>query len=568
MPARIVGCTCRRPKRFAKVTMSTAVQSTSGEAGTSGAAAGTRGTTPAAARPETVPWRPLVYFSVYRLLLATLLLAGALSAVDSFSLGFASGGTRRIVSGLLGSYWAICLTSLIGVWRFRRSFDFQLTVQVVVDVLVFSALIFLSGGLRSGFGIMLLVTLAGASLVGQGRLTLFYAALATIGVLGQEVVQSVTGDFEPSDFFLAGVLCLGFFGTAGTVRVLARRLIANEELARRRGIALRRQMQVSDTVIALMQDGILVVTASGLIQQANPRARSLIGLSEPGDDSVAEVSPVLANDFAAWVGGDETVSPCDFRARGSGLQLQARFVRVEGEGDDTLIFVDDAGRARAEAQKVKLAALGRLTASIAHEIRNPLSAIRHAGELLGETLAAEQDQRLIRIVADNTKRLDNIVSDVLQLGRRDRAQRQTIELASFVTGFVEQFAHQSAMSRSLLRIAIDPADTLVFDRSHLHQILWNLASNALRHCRQEDGSIRIWSEVGENWSALHLADDGDGISEEQRSSIFEPFYTTHVKGTGLGLFIARELADANGARLELLDNAPGGHFSIVGERKA
>lgn len=546
--------------------MSIAAQSTSGEGAAKQAGVGGSGS-PAAVRHQSMPWRPLVYLSGYRLLLATLLLAGTLSAIDSFSLGFTPGSTRRIVSALLSSYWVLCLASLVGVWRFRRSFDFQLTVQVVVDVLVFSTLIFLSGGLRSGFGVMLLVTLAGASLVGQGRLTLFYAALATIGVLGQEVIRSVTDNFEPADFFLAGILCLGFFGTAGSVRVLARRLIANEELARRRGIALRRQMQVSDTVIALMQDGILVVAASGMIQQANPRARALIGLGEPGDDSVAEISPALAAAFSSWAAGDETVSSCDFRARGSGLQLQARFVRVEGEGDDTLIFVDDAGRARAEAQKVKLAALGRLTASIAHEIRNPLSAIRHAGELLGETLAAEQDQRLIRIVADNTKRLDNIVSDVLQLGRRDRAQRQTIDLASFVSGFAEQFTHQSGVSRSLLRIAIDPDDTLEFDRTHLHQVLWNLASNALRHCRHEDGSIRIWSELGGNWSALHIADDGEGVPDEQRGNVFEPFYTTHAKGTGLGLFIARELADANGARLELLDNAPGGHFSIVGERK-
>jgi two-component system sensor histidine kinase PilS (NtrC family) len=514
------------------------------------------------------PWRPLIYFAAYRLLLASVLLAGVLGAVESFSLGFPTGVSRGKVSGLLLGYWGLSLASFLGVWRFRRSFDFHLTAQVVVDVIVFSTMIYLSGGLRSGFGVMLLVTLAGASLVGQGRLTLFYAALATIGVLGQETIQSVAAGVEPSDFLLAGILCLGFFVTAGTVRVLARRLVANEELARRRGVALRRQMQVSEAVISLMQDGVLVVTGSGLIQQANPRARGLIGAGESAGDALSEVSPVLADSFSAWMGGDLTSASCEFRARGTGLQLLARFVHVDGEGDDSLVFVEDAGRANAEAQKVKLAALGRLTASIAHEIRNPLSAIRHASELLGETLPAEQDQRLIRIVADNTRRLDGIVSDVLQLGRRDRAQRETIELSPFVAGFVDQFVRQSGVPRAIVRIAVDAAETIEFDRSHLHQILWNLCSNALRHCCQEDGSIRIWSESGESWCALHVADDGGGVSDDQRASVFEPFYTTHAKGTGLGLFIARELADANSARLELLDNSPGGHFSIVGERKA
>lgn len=514
------------------------------------------------------PWRPLVYFAAYRLLLASLLLAGSHGVIESFSLGLASTTAKGGVSSLLAAYWMLCLASFVSVWRFRRSFDFQLTAQVFVDAAVFSALIYLSGGLRSGFGVMLLVTLAGASLVGQGRLTLFYAALATLGVLGQETIQSIAADFEPSDFLLAGILCLGFFVTSGTVRILARRLVANEELARRRGVALRRQMQVSEAVISLMQDGVLVVAGSGFIQQANPRARALIGGDESAGDTLNEISASLANSFSAWMGGAGPIGECEFRARGTGLQLLARFIHVQGEGDDTLVFIEDAGRANAEAQKVKLAALGRLTASIAHEIRNPLSAIRHAAELLGESQIAEQDQRLIRIVADNTRRLDGIVSDVLQLGRRDRAQRETIELSPFVAGFVDQFTRQSGVARSIIRIAVDTEVSMEFDRSHLHQILWNLCSNALRHCGQVDGSIRVWTESAESWCALHVADDGGGISDEQRASIFEPFYTTHAKGTGLGLFIARELCDANGARLELLENAPGGHFSIVGERKA
>jgi two-component system sensor histidine kinase PilS (NtrC family) len=512
-------------------------------------------------------WRSLFYFNVYRLLLAMVLLIGTQVPIESLGKALTWGSQRPLIVGLLVAYCAACGASLIAVWRIRRSFNVQLTLQVIADILVFAALIFLGGGLRSGFGIMLLVTLAGAGLVGQGRLTLFYAALATIAVLGQEVLSGLVGQAEPSDFFLAGVLSLGFFGTAGSARLLARRLLANEELARRRGIALRRQMQVNEKVIALVQDGVLVATASGHVQQANPRARELIGAAAAGIDSVEQISPVLAAAYSSWLAGGGDV-PCDFRARGSGRQLQAHFVRVEGEGDDSLIFLEDAGQALAEAQKVKLAALGRLTASIAHEIRNPLSAIRHANELLGETRGGEGDQRLIRIVADNTRRLDSIVSDILQLGRRDRTQREAIDLAAYVAGFADQFAHQSGVARAVIRTAIEPGHVLQFDRSHLHQILWNLAGNALRHSRQVDGSVRVWSESGPGWCALHVADDGAGIADAQRASIFEPFYTTHAKGTGLGLFIARELAEANGARLELMENAPGGHFSIVGDGSA
>lgn len=512
-------------------------------------------------------WRSLTYFNIYRLIIALVLFAGTQPALDQLSLlSILSGSAKRVLVVICGAYIVACVASLVVLWRVRRNFNLQLSLQVVTDVLVFSAFIYFGGGLRSGLGVMLLVTLAGAGLVGQGRLTIFYAALATIGVLTQEVLHALTYSFEPADFVLAGILSLGFFGTAGSALLLARRLVANEELARRRGVALRHQMQVSEQVISAMQDGVLVVSADGLVQQSNPRARELLGAAA-GGDSLAGLSPLLDAAHAKWLLGSGA-DVFEFRAPGSGRQVQVRFVRIEGEAGDTLAFVEDAGRVREESQRIKLAALGRLTASIAHEIRNPLSAIRHANELLAESRQSPEDERLIRIMADNTRRLEGIVSDILQIGRRDRAQRETIDLGAYISGFLEQFTHSAAVSRSLIRTAIVPGATLAFDRSHLHQILWNLASNAIRHGRGGDGSIRLWTEAGDGWCALHLADDGPGVGNEQRARIFEPFYTTDAKGTGLGLFIARELADANGARLDLLDNAPGAHFSLLGERAA
>jgi two-component system sensor histidine kinase PilS (NtrC family) len=224
------------------------------------------------------------------------------------------------------------------------------------------------------------------------------------------------------------------------------------------------------------------------------------------------------------------------------------------------------GRLQEQAQQLKLAALGRLTANIAHEIRNPLSAISHAGELMLEDHRGGVNDRLLRIVLDNTQRLERIVSDVLELGRRDRAHRELIQLQESLPLFVEEYAVKEKVSLDIIRLEFSGASTLCFYRSHFHQVLWNVLGNALRHSQRMAGSVRLLVQNGqhEGWVELHVIDDGEGVSDEQREQIFEPFFTTHNRGTGLGLYIARELSEANGAQLELQGNMPGAHFRITG----
>jgi len=216
---------------------------------------------------------------------------------------------------------------------------------------------------------------------------------------------------------------------------------------------------------------------------------------------------------------------------------------------------------------LKLAALGRLTANIAHEIRNPLSAVSHAAELLGVEQRGEMQTRLIGIIGDNSRRINRLISEVLELGRRDRAQPEPLRLAEVIEAFVDEYAARDPALRAALAVSVAPADLrLSFDRAHLDRVLWNLVSNALRQCSGAAGSIRIEARPAaqRERSELHVVDDGAGIAPEQRVQVFEPFFTTHASGTGLGLYIARELCEANGAVLELLDNAPGAHFCIRG----
>ena len=248
------------------------------------------------------------------------------------------------------------------------------------------------------------------------------------------------------------------------------------------------------------------------------------------------------------------------------MHLRARFISTESSNGDVLVLLEDLGRLQEQARQLKLAALGRLTANIAHEIRNPLSAIKHAGELLREESTSPGNDRLLRIVLDNAQRVERIVSDVLELGRRDRAHRESIDLRQTLPLFVDEFMIKEEVPPGVVEIDISGRAVIVFDRSHFHQVLWNLVGNALRHSLKRTGSIRLLVRDGsrDNRVDLHVIDDGKGVDESFREQIFEPFFTTHSRGTGLGLYIARELCDANGAQLELLGNQTGADFCISG----
>ena len=176
------------------------------------------------------------------------------------------------------------------------------------------------------------------------------------------------------------------------------------------------------------------------------------------------------------------------------------------------------------------------------------------------------NDRLLRIVLDNTQRVERIVSDVLELGRRDRAHRELIDLRQTLPNLVDEYTLKEKMESGVVCFEFLGRAMIFFDRSHFHQVLWNLLGNALRHCRGVAGSILLRVQDGSRagWVDLHVIDDGEGVEERYSEQIFEPFFTTHNRGTGLGLYIARELCDANGARLELMYSESGANFRISG----
>jgi two-component system sensor histidine kinase PilS (NtrC family) len=315
-----------------------------------------------------------------------------------------------------------------------------------------------------------------------------------------------------------------------------------------------------------MQDGVLVVDGQGVIRQFNTRAERILGpLWGRRDVSLAEYAPALARRFEAWRedehGRDRWSDTTLTRAMG------ARFIPVgRRRSAGAVIFLEDLTRIQAEARQMKLAALGRLTANIAHEVRNPLGAISHAAELLEEEPgSSETARRLITIIHDNAQRLDRMVSDVLRLRRGDSAHRESFDLVEYLKTFVEQFCQIEKIDPAIFEIELNAQPIVLFDRSHLNQVMWNLCRNAARHCRRGKASIRVVvaAEPADATVKLDVIDDGPGVPPALRSQLFEPFFTTATGGTGLGLYIAREVCEANNARLEYVETTQGGRFSVL-----
>lgn len=501
-------------------------------------------------------WRSLWFFSIYRLAIALLFLVAVFIFGDLLTLGAQN---FHLFRGIAIVYFLLAVVFVVTLSRRPHYIDFPLSIHVATDILALTLMMFASGGQKSGIAILLLVVVAGAGLVGQGRMTLFYAALASVAVLLEESWRALVLDFDPADFVRAGITSIAFFASAIIARLLAQRVVTNEALARERGRQLDEQLRISERIIRDMEDGVLVVDASGQMRLLNPRAKILLGM-DAGDGDKA-LPDLLARPYSKW--RERNVEAAEMLRPVTGRQVRARYLPPAETGGDSMIYLEDMARIDFQAQQLKLAALGRLTANMAHEIRNPLAAISHAAEILVEEDADPLRRRLASIIHDNTQRLNRLVTEVLELGRRDRAVPEPLCWRSFMSGFLEEMAlHDLSGKRCHV---VDSEDLeLQFDRGHLHRVLWNILTNALRHAGPEDGAVCVEAKATSfGHVEVHIIDNGPGIDNALRGLVFEPFFTTHGTGTGLGLYIARELCEANDARLELMDDGPGAHFRIT-----
>lgn len=511
-------------------------------------------------------WRSMRFFVLYRGMIASILFASYFFTQQRiWGEDYNQPLYLNAASGYLGFS---LLTALLAVTRWPR-FNRQLTLQAIGDISFIVVLMYSAGGVRSGLGVLLVVAIAGAAVISQGRLALFYAALASISLLLVQSWQLLTNDSSASDYSHAVMLGLSCFATAWLAHSFAKRTRQSEELASQRGIDLENLAQVNQLIIQDMQDGVIVVDRELQLRHFNSQAEALLGTHFPPGlpHALAECSPELAEALQEWQSERVAEPAPPLRININGKELQLRFLPVGVDRKQgAVIFLEDWSQVQHQARQMKLASLGRLTANIAHEIRNPLSSISHANQLLQEEDGLTTGpRRLLQIIDDNVQRMDHIVQDVLQLNRRDRARQETIALPVFLEEFRQQISDVEKI----------PADALVletaakeascrFDRRHLQQILWNLCCNGWRYSSRQPGSLRLRlsSKGKRNNLKIEVIDDGPGVAPEFRPHLFEPFFTTESNGTGLGLYIARDLCEANGASIEYANTIEGACFSI------
>lgn len=492
-------------------------------------------------------WKPLRLFNLYRLTLAGFFVV--LSATANLPQPLGSADPELFHYGALTMLALAVVFSFLVQWRWP-AFEPQVFAQVLADIGTLMLMIHASGGIASGLGILLVVSVAGASLLTAGRMAGLFAAMASIGVLTEQVLSHLDGVAGAASYPRAGMLGGAIFATALLAHTLAYRIRESEALAARRGVDLENMAELAGYVIQRLDSGVVVVDPDGKLRLMNSAAREFFGSAGSQPSTLTALNGELAERVKRWRAGD-VLAPM---MRWNGRELYTRLVRIgRAEHCGTLIFVEDASTTLRQAQQLKLASLGRLTASIAHEIRNPLGAVSHAAELLHESPQVdEQDNRLVEIILEHSGRVNGIIHSVLQIGRRENTRPVELPIEEWLRQFIDDY-QLSESSGTPIRLQSDAGTsaTIHFDPVQLHQIVWNLCENGLRHASAAAPELEL--AVGREhddtvW--LEIRDNGHGLTSAEGVQVFEPFYTTEPGGTGLGLYIARELAQLNGARLE------------------
>lgn len=466
-------------------------------------------------------------------------------------------------------YFGYSFINLYLVLTRRSSYTILAILQCGLDIFFLTAVIALQPQAVSSFSILINVTIAAGALIISPRIALFFAASATVGLFAQLIFNVIVNDLALAGLLWYALLGTSFFATAMLSNSLARQARSSQALVNQHQVDLYNLERLNALIIERLHSGVVIVDTDWQIRLINQSALAAFNqLEQP--KHISELSQELADKLAQWQIHQHLNAPQQ-RILLSHPELVAYLTPLgSSKGVATLIFFDEKETLVERAQQMKLASLGRFTASIAHELRNPLGAIRHAVQLLEESSQNADDDPMIRIIDEQSQRMNIVIKNILHLSRRKETILEEFELGQWLHDFRQQYLQQSP-EKINFELSIQPSEIkLLFDPSQLDQILTNLCDNGCRASYRKNNhyKLKIISQLHSEMATvtLDVIDDGPGIAGDQIDKLFEPFYTTEHDGNGLGLYIANELCQANFATLAYVSQEQGACFRITFRR--
>jgi two-component system sensor histidine kinase PilS (NtrC family) len=515
-------------------------------------------------KPRSTSWTSIRLLNVYRL---------GLSAIF-FSQGFLSESPLLKISNqglytwVSAAFLLLSLVWMLAAWIERRGFQRQLSLQIYGDTIIIILLMHACGGISSGLGMLLIISIAVTGLLVEQTLAIIFASLATLGLLAEYIYSTTNLTSYAGNSTQVGILGATLFATAIVTHKLTERLRSSEQLVQQRERDVALLSALNQEIIENLQAGVIVLTQNNQTRHINNTALKMLGITADNTFSLKINAPNILAVLAIWRQSPQRDTP--YLPSETGLDnIQISFRRLSGQGrENILIFLNDVSSIKNSMQQAKLASLGHLTASIAHEIRNPLGAISHAAQLLSENKdLAETEHRMTAIIHQHSDRINHIIEDILKISRGTPATIEKINIREWLVKFVENFCLTNQAAADDFDLQLNPEiSTVQFDSGHLTQIMTNLCVNARTHGdANKPLHILVYTDHIHPMN-IEIADEGPGINQQTLDQIFEPFFTTSHKGSGLGLYIVDQLCELNDATIKAQQNAYDGTSFIIRPR--
>ena len=450
----------------------------------------------------------------------------------------------------LSGYLTLAISAIIATRKTRKVEPDQLLPYFMSDILFFGFLLLYLTPKQTDISAIMFITVGLGNFLVSKQYGFLLAAMATLMVLSHGFVYPQN---QMTDKFLTGsFISIGFFIEAAIIQSLKTGINEARSSAKETQSQLLTASKINDIIIDRMQTGICVINNSGKILSLNRSAKERMSPNEIGNNISAEIFERMKVWQEHQLQNDEALN---IKIE-NGAQFSVMISFAEINDTTTLIFIEDKDTVARRANQFKLESLARMAASIAHEIRNPLNAVSHAAQLIQDNPNLDTDDaRLCDIIVNQSTRMDGIIQNVLQISKRRTTEPQWLNLDTWISKFTNDFIEQNNVAFQLSSIPMK----IRFDPSQLHQVLWNISSNSIRYGNaNKENPILIEFKQLPQRASIQIMDNGAGITEQELKYLFEPFHTTSAKGTGLGLYLVKELCEANHAEIRFHNRLNGG----------